>query len=118
MNKASKPWDASEIQYVKERYGKDKVACIAAVLGRTPHAVQSQLTKLGITVHTVKRVKGTLCRQDIPNRPLKAFHELERDECQYGFGVDEVRFCGKTIHKRTYCEEHYNMCYKPPSVRK
>ena len=41
--------------------------------------------------------------------------------CEYVYGdplADPTHYCGKPIHNRRYCEEHYHMCYTVKTKRR
>lgn len=47
--------------------------------------------------------------------------ELESGMCKYPVGHDNElnhTFCGKSVHKRVYCEAHHKLCYIEPNHRK
>ena len=41
--------------------------------------------------------------------------------CEYVYGdptADPTHYCGKPLHRRRYCEEHYHMCYTVKTKRR
>lgn len=40
--------------------------------------------------------------------------DLAHDDCRYpivGENGSTYRFCGEPIHKKSYCEKHFKVCY-------
>lgn len=50
-----KEWKKTEIEYLKDNYGKKPVKDIAAVLGRTHNSIQRKAQRLELTTSTGDR---------------------------------------------------------------
>lgn len=53
-----------------------------------------------------------------PTRPPLSMGELNDDTCRWPIEVDGVPagYCGGHVHRRGYCEHHYNVAYRPATV--
>jgi len=48
MHNRRKPWDKTDLAYLRRHYGRQKMAAIAARLGRTRDGVHHRARKLGL----------------------------------------------------------------------
>lgn len=60
FDRQGKAWDADELDYLREWYGKESTINISYALGRLPYSVQERARKLGISA-------STNCRANLGN---------------------------------------------------
>lgn len=77
----------------------EKASYIAKIVGKTRNAVIGRAHRAGLA----KRPSPIARKEDkkpvAPKKPLHGYY------CLYPDG------CNEPIHKRSYCEKHFNLCY-------
>lgn len=110
-------WTEREIEFLTKNHKAMSYAIIGERLGKSRSAVAGKAARLKLSkehkpqMYIVKRAKPKLLSSRKPSRPLKKFADLERNECQYPYGLDDLSFCAKPVHKGAYCKRHHKLCH-------
>ena len=77
-------------------------------------SIEVGLSKKEVSHHVYTlRISG---RVELRAKPKVTIMDLRYNSCRYVTGSDEdlgTLFCGGPVAKRSYCKEHYKLCYIP-----
>lgn len=88
---------------------------IAKKLNKTSNSVTSKINRLGHGMKVLKRKKNNLIVSE-DTTFTRDLRDSGANECRYMEAIPMI--CGKAIHKRDMCQEHYDLCYIMPKSRK
>jgi hypothetical protein len=76
------------------------------------------LSKKEVSYHVCTlRMSGAL---KLRAKPKITILDLRYNSCRYIVGNDEdlgALYCGETVSQRSYCKEHYALCYYKPDKK-
>lgn len=121
-----KEWTLKEEQFIKDNYRVITARAIGEKLGVSKNSIISKAQRLKLNKPVVKRNKEapvfTTNRQkncsfakiNIKSKQARDnLMALTNKDCRYT--IDGVSYCGeRVVHKKPYCEKHYDICYNKP----
>jgi GcrA cell cycle regulator len=94
-------------------------------IGKTRDAVLGKVHRMGFGFkHSVAKIKEKPTELKHEKKVIYPvgqipLHAMEANQCRYmGGGYDDFLCCGKEIYKKSFCQEHYDLCFIPPKSKK
>lgn len=107
-------WSDEQVKILEREVKKGtNYAVIGEMIGKTRNAVAGKVGRLGLTWVKPQPIK------EIPNKKMpdiapvigsKTLADAQPNDCRY---MTDKLICGKPIYKRSFCQEHYGLCWRP-----
>ena len=118
---APSTWTTEEIDLLCD-YAREGLSArqIGDKLGKTKNAIIGKLHRLGMgtkkKLKTQEPVQEKAIAFPIGQVPLA---EIEHNQCRYmGGGYNDFLCCGAPIYRKSFCQEHYELCWVQPKSKK